>query len=119
LNPIDVARLQLSKTSTGEYTYPIFYIDPVTSQPKIANLTIVSTTWMTAGNFLVGDMSRDYLKIRENMNITFGYENDDFTRNMISIICETRGVNYIKANDLGAFVKGVIQTAIVALDPAI
>lgn len=119
LNPIDVARLQLSKTSTGEYTYPIFYIDPVTSQPKIANLTIVSTTWMAAGSFLVGDMSRDYLKIRENMNITFGYENDDFTRNMISIICETRGVNYIKANDLGAFVKGNIQTSIVALDPAI
>jgi HK97 family phage major capsid protein len=119
LNPIDVAKLQLSKTSTGEYTYPIFYVDALTGQPKIANLTIVSTTWMTAGNFLVGDMSRDYLKIRENMNITFGYENDDFTRNMISIICETRGVNYIKANDLGAFVKGNITTAIAALDPAI
>lgn len=119
LNPIDVARLQLSKTSQGEYTYPIFYIDPVTSQPKIANLTIVSTTWMAAGSFLVGDMSRDYLKTRENMNITFGYENDDFTRNMISIICETRAVNYIKANDLGAFVKGNITTSIAALDPAI
>ena len=119
LNPIDVAKLQLSKTTTGEYTYPIFYIDPITSQPKIANLTIVSTTWMVAGTFLVGDMSRDYLKIRENMNITFGYENDDFTRNMISIICETRGVNYIKLNDLNAFVKGNIQTSIVALDPAI
>ncbi len=119
LNPIDVAKLQLTKTTTGEYTYPIFYMDPVTSQPKIANLTIVSTTWMVAGTFLVGDMSRDYLKMRENMNITFGYENDDFTRNMISIICETRGVNYIKANDLGAFVKGNIQTSIVALDPAI
>ncbi len=119
LNPIDVAKLQLTKTTTGEYTYPIFYLDPVTSQPKIANLTIVSTTWMVAGTFLVGDMSRDYLKMRENMNITFGYENDDFTRNMISIICETRGVNYIKANDLGAFVKGNIQTSIVALDPAI
>lgn len=119
LNPIDVAKLQLTKTSQGEYTYPIFYVDPITSQPKIANLTIVSTTWMAAGSFLVGDMSRDYLKMRENMNITFGYENDDFTRNMISIICETRGVNYIKVNDLGAFVKGTIATAIAALDPAI
>lgn len=119
LNPIDVAKLQLSKTLDGAYAYPIFYIDPVTSQPKIANLTIVSTTFMAVGSFLVGDMSRDYLKIRENMNITFGYENDDFTRNMISIICETRGVNYIKLNDLNAFVKGNIQTSIVALDPAI
>jgi len=28
-------------------------------------------------------------------------------------------VNFIKANDTGAFVKGVIATAITALDPAI
>jgi hypothetical protein len=38
---------------------------------------------------------------------------------MVSILCEARLVNFIKANDFGAFVKGVIQTAIVALDPAI
>jgi HK97 family phage major capsid protein len=119
LNPLDVAKLQLTKTSTGEYTYPIFYLDNLSGQPKIANLTVVSTTWIAADKFLVADMSKDNLRMREAMNITFGYENDDFTRNMISIICETRAVNYIKANDLGAFQKGTISTSIAALDPAI
>lgn len=119
LNPIDVARLQLTKTTSGEYAYPIFYVDNLTGQPRIANLTVVSTTWIAAGTFLVGDMSKDNLRMRESMNLTFGYENDDFTRNMISIICETRAVNYIKVNQLGAFQKGVIATAIAALDPAI
>ena len=119
LNPLDVAKLQLTKTSTGEYTYPIFYLDNLSGQPKIANLTVVSTTWIAANTFLVADMSKDNLRMREAMNITFGYENDDFTRNMISIICETRAVNYIKANDLGAFQKGTISTSIAALDPAI
>jgi hypothetical protein len=83
---------------------------------RVANLIVVSTTWMTAGNFLVADMKKDNLRIRENMNVTFGYDGDDFSRNMISIICEARLVNYIKLNDTGAFVKGTISTAISALD---
>lgn len=119
LNPADVAKLQLTKTTQGEYTYPIFYMDPRTLEVKIAELSIVSTNYMTAGNFLVGDMSRDYLKFREAMNIQIGYVNDDFQRNLVSILCEARLVNYIKANDTGAFVKGVIATAIAAIDPAI
>lgn len=115
LHPSDVAKLQLSKTSAGEYTYPMFLMG-VNGEVRVANLIVVSTTWMTAGNFLVGDMKKDNLRIRENMNVTFGYDGDDFSRNMISIICEARLVNYIKANDTGAFVKGTISTAISALD---
>ena len=115
LHPSDVAKLQLTKTSTGEYTYPMFLLG-LNGEVRVANLLVVSTTWMTAGNFLVGDMKKDNLRIRENMNVTFGYDGDDFSRNMISIICEARLVNYIKANDTGAFVKGTISTAISALD---
>lgn len=119
LNPADVAKLQLIKTTTGEYSYPMFYMDPRTAEVRIAELSIISTNYMTAGNFLVGDMTKDNLRMRETMNIQLGYVNDDFQRNMVSILCEARLVNFIKANDFGAFVKGVIQTAIVALDPAI
>lgn len=119
LNPVDVAKLQLIKTTTGEYTWPMFYVDPRTMETKIAELSIISTNYMTAGNFLVGDMSKDYLKFRETMNIQIGYVNDDFQRNMVSILAEARLVNYIKANDTGAFVKGVIATAIAAIDPAV
>ena len=119
LNPADVAGLQLSKNSQGEYTYPMFLMSSLTGEIRVANLIVVSTTWMPAGSFLVGDLKRDNLKIREAMNLTFGYENDDFTRNMISIICEARAVNYIRANDTGAFVKGTIAAAKAALDPAV
>jgi HK97 family phage major capsid protein len=115
LNPIDVAKMQLTKTSAGEYTYPIFYVDNLTGQPKLAELTVVSTTWMAAGTFLVGDMSKSNVRMRENMNVTVGYVNDDFQRNMVSILAEARLVHYVKANDVNAFVKGVIATAITAI----
>ena len=74
---------------------------------------------MTAGNFLVGDMTKSNLRIRENVNVQVGYVNDDFARNMVTILAEARAVHYVKLNDVNAFVRGTIQTAIVALDPAI
>ena len=118
LHPVDVARMQLTKSTTGEYTTPIFYPSQ-NNELRVANLIVVSTTYMTAGNFLVGDMTKSNLRIRENVNIQVGYVNDDFQRNMVSILAEARAVHYVRLNDVNAFVKGTIQTAIVALDPAI
>jgi HK97 family phage major capsid protein len=118
LNPVDVARMQLTKTTSGEYTTPFWY-PSVNGEMRVANLIVVSTTYMTAGNFLVGDMTKSNLRIRENVNIQVGYVNDDFQRNMVTILAEARAVHYVKLNDVNAFVKGTIATAITALDPAI
>ena len=111
LNPEDVAAMQLTKTSTGEYTYPMFLMDV----NKVANLTVVSTTNMVAGTFLVGDFSKSNVRMREAMNVQVGYVNDDFQRNMVTILAEARLVQYVKANDYPAFVDGNIATAIAAL----
>ena len=46
---------------------------------------------------------------------TVGYVNDDFQRNMVTILAEARLVQYVKANDYPAFVDGVVATAIAAL----
>jgi hypothetical protein len=118
LHPVDVARMQLTKATGGEYTMPIFYPSQ-NNELRVANLIVVSTTYMTAGNFLVGDMTKSNLRIRENVNVQVGYVNDDFARNMVTILAEARAVHYVKLNDVNAFVRGTIQTAIVALDPAI
>jgi len=112
LNPADVAALQLTKTSTGEYTYPMFMME-ITS---IAGLTIVSSTHITAGTFLVGDFSKCNVRMREAMNLQVGYVNDDFQRNMVTILCEARLVEYVKFNDIAAFVGGDIAAAIAAID---
>jgi HK97 family phage major capsid protein len=111
LNPEDVAAMQLTKSATGEYTYPMFLMDV----NKVANLIVVSTTNMTAGTFLVGDFTKSNVRMREAMNVQVGYVNDDFQRNMVTILAEARLVQYVKANDYPAFVDGTIATAIAAL----
>lgn len=112
LNPADVAALQLTKDGSGAYTYPMFMMEMTT----IAGLTIVSSTNIAAGSFLVGDFTKCNVRMREAMNLQVGYVNDDFQRNMVTILCEARLVEYVKNNDVDAFVSDSIATAIAAID---
>lgn len=114
LNPADVAKIELSKTSTGEYTYPNF-AEGMAPNMQLSGLTIVASTNIATGTFLVGDFSKFNVRMREGMNIQVGYENDDFARNMVSILCEARLCSFVKANDVKAFVTGDVATAIAAL----
>jgi HK97 family phage major capsid protein len=116
LNPTDVLALRLTKTSTGEYTYPVFITDTVTGLPVVVNLQVVSTTWMEQGTFLVGDLSQSNLRVRKGISISVGRDSDDFTRNMVTILAETRCVHYIKANKAAGFVTGNIAAAIAVLN---
>lgn len=112
LNPEDVAKIELTKTSSGEYTYPAFW----DANMMLAGLTIVSSNNITAGTLVVGDFTKFNIKFREDMNMSVGYENDDFTRNMVTILCEARLVAYIKGNDVNAFVQSDIATDIALIN---
>ena len=109
LHPEDVAKLEISKSSTGEYTFPYW----MNGQLLVSGLTIVPTTNIAPDTIVIGDFSKLIVKIREDVNMTVGYENDDFTRNMVTILAEARLVQYIKNNQLDAFVTDSI-TAVIA-----
>ena len=116
MNPIDVAKADMLKATTneylihqaaGQYMFKSFYGIPV-----------IENNGMTAGNFLVGDFTKSNLGIREEVNIQIGYDGDDFTKNLITILAEMRAVHYIKSNHTKAFVKGTFSTAKAALETA-
>jgi HK97 family phage major capsid protein len=109
LHPEDVAKLEISKSSTGEYTFPYW----MNGQLLVSGLVIVPTTNIAPDTIVIGDFSKLIVKIREDVNMTVGYENDDFTRNMVTILAEARLVQYIKNNQLDAFVTDSI-TAVIA-----
>lgn len=111
LNPEDVAKIELTKDASGAYTYPAFW----DANMRVAGLIVVSSNNTTAGTMIVGDFSKFNIKFREDMNMSVGYENDDFTRNMVTILCEARLVAYVKGNDVNAFVQSDITTDIAAI----
>lgn len=112
LNPFDVVKLKLTKDSTGNYIFPV-------SMPGISeviNVPVISNARMTVGKFLVGDFTKAQLRIREDVNIQIGYENDDFTKNLVTILAEMRAAAFVKSNHAKAFVYGDFSDAIAALE---
>lgn len=113
LNPEDVAKIQLTKGTDNTYTYPIYL--PGDQNMMLAGMKIVSSTYMAAGKYLVGDMSRVNVRFRNDINMSVGLDQDDFTRNMVTILAEARLVQYVKNNQKAAFVTGDIDTDITAI----
>ncbi len=85
----------------------------------LAGLIVVTSTNIAPDTFLVGDMSKSQVRIRENMTLQVGYVNDDFQRNMVTILAEMRAAHYVKGNQVDAFVTGDFTTAIAALDSGV
>lgn len=114
MHPTDIAKFDVNKTSTGEYTMPMIYTD-VNGVKRYNGVEIISNTGMAVGTFLVGDFTKSNLRVREDMNIQVGFVNDDFTKNLFTVLCEARATHYVKTNHYGAFVKGTFATAKSAL----
>ena len=112
MHPTDVTSMDLAKASDGHYVLPPFASNDGT---VISGIRVVANTGVTIDNFLVGDFSKAGVRFKEGLTINVGYENDDFTKNLVTILAEARLVQRVKSNHYGAFVKGVFSTAITAL----
>lgn len=108
LNPVDFYGMQLIKDAEGRYLIPPFMSN---GYYTVGGLRVVPNNGVTAGSFLVGDFKKDNLAIREEFNVQIGYVNDDFTKNLVTILAELRAVNYIKTNHVNAFVQGTFIAA--------
>lgn len=108
LNPVDFYGMQLVKDVEGRYLIPPFMSN---GYYTVGGLRVVPNNGVTSGSFLVGDFKKDNLAIREEFNVQIGYVNDDFTKNLVTILAELRAVNYIKTNHVNAFVQGTFIAA--------
>jgi len=112
LNPIDVSKMDIAKTTSGEYVMPAF----VTAGGREIKATpVIVNNGITAGQYMVMDSTAAEVYTRSALTISIGYENDDFTKNMITMLAEWRGLCVVKSNNAGAFVKGVFATDIAAI----
>jgi HK97 family phage major capsid protein len=115
MHPTDVTKMKLSKASDGHYVLPPFSSVDGTS---VEGIRVVANTGVTIDKFLVGDFSKAGVRFKEGLTINVGYENDDFTKNLVTILAEARLVQRVKSNHYGAFVYGDFSDAITALTQA-
>jgi HK97 family phage major capsid protein len=113
LHPDDVAAMDLDKSpDDGHYVLPPFRS---ADGMMVSGVRVVENTGQTVDKFTVGDFTKFNVKVRNSFGIDTGYENDDFTKNLVTILGEIRLVGYIKTNHAAAFVSGDFSDAIAAL----
>lgn len=113
LNPIEVAKMELTKDANGQYVIPPF----ISQNGKlIGGMTVIENVGIAAGSFLAGDFSRSGLFVKRGLELSFATENeDDWTKDFISVKASVRAAHRIKGPDANAFVKGTFGTAITSL----
>jgi HK97 family phage major capsid protein len=88
LHPGDWWRMRLAKDSTGEYILG----DPAAADkaPFLWGLPVVPTQAITARKFMVGSFKSQTLYDRMEPRVEVGFVNDDFTRNLVTLLGEER-----------------------------
>jgi HK97 family phage major capsid protein len=109
MNPTDVAALDLIKTADGHYIK--VEIDAI-----MQNIRVIETTSIAAGNFILMDTVKWKVRVLENLVITFGWENDDFTHNLVTILAEMRLHSYQYGVDAGAVIADTFTNVKGALE---
>jgi HK97 family phage major capsid protein len=113
MHPSDVTAMDVNKASDGHYVFPPFTTNANTI---VKGVPIVTNVGMAEGTYLVGDFTKAGVRIREGLTFDIGYENDDFTKNFVTILAEARLVQRVKSNHYNAFVTGTFSTDKAALE---
>jgi HK97 family phage major capsid protein len=97
VHPADWWRMRLQKDGDGNYRLG----NPqVMARPSLFGLPVVATKSMPVDKFLVGDFaSAATLYDRWQPRVEVGYVNDDFTRNLVTILAEERLALAVKQGD--------------------
>lgn len=109
LNPVDKTTLDLTKDSTGHYIS-----DEINR--LMAGLQIVETTNIDPGKFLLMDTRKWNILVYDQFRLEYGLENDDFRKNLVTVIAEMRLMSYQNSIDAGSVIYDSFATVQAAIE---
>lgn len=113
LNTVWKAKMQGIKNIEGDYIMPPF----VTQDGRtVGEIRVQFQNKMPDDKILLGDMMKYKIVIAENIEYDEGYENDDFSKNLVSRKLEAFMGSYKKDSDAGSIVYDDIATVLTAID---
>ena len=108
VNPVDYANMVLTKAQSQGQLF----------MPAETGATIVQDNNIPVGYVQVALLDYYKVLIYKDFSLSFGWENDDFTKNLITVIGEMRLHQFFSENHTGAFIYDTfdnITTAITAV----
>lgn len=102
INPVDAANMDLTKAiSQGQYLMPPF---STSDGRRVAGAVIVEDNNVAVGYFQAACLDLFKVLMYKDMTINLGWEMDDFTKNLVTYICEMRLHSFHSENDANAFI---------------
>ena len=117
MHPSDVTALKMVKVSSTDKRY-VERLAMVAGNMSLDGIPILETTLVTAGTYLIGAFDMATVYDKGALSIEIGRDADDFTKNLVTVLAEWRGLCVVKNNDRTAFVTGVFATDKAALENA-
>lgn len=94
MNPVDVGKIRRLKTTQGEYLLPLGC-----GLDEILCCKICPTQAVPAGTAWVGQFQDNvFLWLRKGITVLMGLQNNDLTRNMVTIVYEMRAGLQVRRN---------------------
>jgi HK97 family phage major capsid protein len=118
VHPDTILKIKSLKSAQGEplwKEYQDWSIAGGGTNLVIGGMRVISSPVVTSGEFLGGDMKVLRVLFREQMNIRMVASGDDPINNLMTLIVESRLVQFASANEVSALIKGDFATAIAAL----
>lgn len=115
MHPSDVTALKLVKVGSADDRY-IDRLQLVAGQMTLDGVPIIETTLVTQDEYLVGAFDMATIYDKGQISIEIGRDSDDFTKNLVTVLAEWRGLVIVKNNDRTAFVAGDFTTDKAALE---
>jgi HK97 family phage major capsid protein len=117
VHPSTLSKMKLIKDSTG---VPLWksYMDNA-GGINVSGMQVVTTTGVTAGEYIGGDIKAANVLFREGLTVQIGLDGNDFIQNKKTILVQQKLVQFVSANDTPTIVKGTFASAKSLLDPAV
>jgi len=114
INPVDSANMDMAKaTDSGVYMLPSF----VSANGKnISGATVIEDASIPVGSFLAGFLRYYRVLIFKPLFITFGWEMDDFTKNLITYLGEMAIHQFFNEQYTGAFIYDTFANVLAAIE---
>jgi hypothetical protein len=112
LNPVWKAIMQGIKDKDDNYIIPPFVTQ---DGMQVGEVRVVFSNRFDAAKIILGDLKKFNLVMSEDVSYDEGYENDDFSRNLVSRKLEAFMGSYIKGSDAGSIVSDDISTILSAI----
>ena len=113
VHPTDATLMKLTKDVDGNYIMPPFATD---SGDVVNNVRVVQNTKIPVGFFLMGDFTKAHVRTYKDYTVRVGYTGDDFEKNLVTILGESRCHLWISENEKIAFVYDQFSVAKTALE---